>query len=48
MGKALIALIVAGVIAVLGGIWVYNTINSEYNAGIAIGGSKAWKDADLN
>ncbi|QQR55706.1 MAG: hypothetical protein IPG59_11840 [Candidatus Melainabacteria bacterium] len=36
MGKALIALIVAGVIAVLGGIWVYNTINSEYNAGIAI------------
>lgn len=36
MGKALIALIVAAVIVVVGGIWVYNTINSEYNAGIKL------------
>ncbi len=36
MGKALIALIVAGVIAVLGGYWVYSKVNSEYNAGIAM------------
>ncbi len=36
MGKLLIALIVAAVIAVVGGIWVYNTIEAEYNAGIKI------------
>jgi hypothetical protein len=36
MSKLLIALIVAAVIAVVGGIWVYNTIEAEYNAGIKI------------
>jgi len=36
MGKALITLIVIAVIAVLGGLWVYNTADAEYNNGIKL------------
>lgn len=36
MGKGLITLIVVAVIAALSGLWVYNKVNAEYNAGIAL------------
>ncbi len=36
MGKGLITLIVVVVLAVLGGFWVYNKVNSEYNAGMTM------------
>ena len=36
MGKGLITLIVIAVVAALSGLWVYNKVNSEYNAGIAM------------